>query len=414
MFVARISKNRTIREVIVSVFIAPTVYALIWFSFMGGIGLRQQRQALELKKLGNNTFNNPGYFLQEGSDFCYDVPQEDVVVNDTTVFTNRLPGITPVCVLDSGYSESAWFNVMYSFSYPDSNNFGGFGPFLCVFSLITLAIYFVTSSDSGSLVVDIIASNGRTEHHWIQRVFWAVTEGAVATALLVAGQSDALRALQSASIVLGLPFNLFLFIMCKSIVQMCKTLESNQDLDKPHPDVLLPEKAWTMSIFGGIFNIFEYVFSLGFVHESRKEMGMDFPTLEETIEFFKALFLPFVLLYKIYSSVVIDPKHKNKCSNLLATATYATCFLGWIALFSCGLINHGFVALAWSLFFINGGILASLRMSFRGRLGIGGGVVGDFVSSSFFYPQALAQMTIELNNGGGISVTEEGYHDAVE
>ena len=66
---------------------------------------------------------------------------------------------------------------MYSFSYPDSNNFGGFGPFLSGFSIFTLALYFITSSDSGSLVVDILASNGGTEHHWIQRVFWALTEG---------------------------------------------------------------------------------------------------------------------------------------------------------------------------------------------------------------------------------------------
>jgi len=411
MFIARISKNRTVRQVIVSVFLCPTVYALLWFSIMGGIGLRQQRQALELEQIGNNTFDDPGYFLSEGSDYCYDVPQEDVALNGTTVFTNRLPGITPVCAFDSSDSTQAWFNVMYSFSYPDSNNFGGFGPFLSGFSLFALAIYFITSSDSGSLVVDILASNGRTEHHWIQRVFWAVTEGAVACALLVAGKSDALGALQAGSIVLGLPFNLFLFIMCKSIVQMCNAIEKNQDLDMPHHDILLPEKAWKMPVFGGIFNIFEFIISLGFVHETRKEMGMDLPTAEETTEFLKALFLPFVPLYKIYSSALIDPKHKYKFTNLATTASYATCFLGWIALFSCGLINHGFVAFAWSLFFINGCILTSLRMDFRGRLGIQGNIVGDFISSSFFYPQVLAQMAIELNHGDGISITEEGYHD---
>ena len=66
---------------------------------------------------------------------------------------------------------------MNSFSYPDSNDFGGFGPLLSGLSIITLAIYFITSSDSGSLVVDILASNGATKHHWIQRVFWAITEG---------------------------------------------------------------------------------------------------------------------------------------------------------------------------------------------------------------------------------------------
>ena len=73
-------------------------------------------------------------------------------------------------------------------------------------SLVALTIYFVTSSDSGSLIVDHLASNGHEDHHWAQRVFWAFTEGAVATALLVAGGSRALAALQAASIVFGLPF----------------------------------------------------------------------------------------------------------------------------------------------------------------------------------------------------------------
>jgi len=66
---------------------------------------------------------------------------------------------------------------MNSYSFPDSDGFDGFGTFLCGLSMFTLVIYFITSSDSGSLVVDMIASNGKHKHHWIQRVFWACTEG---------------------------------------------------------------------------------------------------------------------------------------------------------------------------------------------------------------------------------------------
>jgi hypothetical protein len=346
---------------------------------------------------------------------------------------------------------------MYSFSYPDANNFGGFGPFLSGFSIFTLALYFITSSDSGSLVVDILASNGATEHHWIQRVFWALTEGgefffvgfvpisvdqlihinynlgnyrsnldltplylfllpiaynmiAVACALLVAGDSDALSALQSASIIFGLPFNLFLFLMCFSIVQMCKAIEEENNPDHPHPDLLLPKKTWKMPVFGGILNIFEYILSFGYVHEVRKEKGMDLPTPLQTMEFFKALFLPFVSMYKIYNSSVIDPKQNHKIGNLITTAVYATCFIGWVALFVCGLINDGFVALAWSIFFVNGIILTTLRMQFRERLGIRGNVIGDFCFSSFFYPQILTQMVVELN-GNSVSLLVDGKHD---
>lgn len=93
-------------------------------------GLRQSRQALELEKLGTDFYDNSAHFQTAESTFCYDVPQEDVVVDGEVIFTNTLPGITPVCKFDSANSESAWFNVMYSFTYPGSGadgNFPGFG-----------------------------------------------------------------------------------------------------------------------------------------------------------------------------------------------------------------------------------------------------------------------------------------------
>merc|ERR1712207_19212 len=79
------------------------------------------------------------------------------------------------------------------------------GGFLKGLSIILTVLYFVTSSDSGSLVVDLIAANGQ-EAHVVQRVFWAITEGAVAIALLQAGGPQSLKALQAVSIIAGLPF----------------------------------------------------------------------------------------------------------------------------------------------------------------------------------------------------------------
>uniref|UniRef100_A0A7S4AUD7 Uncharacterized protein n=2 Tax=Pseudo-nitzschia australis TaxID=44445 RepID=A0A7S4AUD7_9STRA len=410
LFIARISKNRTLREIILSVFICPTIYVLIWFSFMGGIGLRQQRQALELQKIGSETYGDSEFFVTSESEFCYNVPQEDVVVNGTTIFTNALPGVTPVC--DEG-GDRAWFNVMNSFSYPDSNGFGGFGPFLSILSIITLVIYFVTSSDSGSLVVDILASNGSMQHHWIQRVFWAVTEGAVACALLVAGGSSALKSLQTASIVFGLPFNLFLLIMCMTITGMCKAIENEQNPDEPDPKILLPQEveSWSMPIFGGIFNIFETIFSVGFVHESRKEKGMHLPTMNQMKEFFVALLLPFVSVYRIHTSAIMDPKQRNKVSNILVSVAYAVSYIGWIILFCFGVVNYGFVALGWLLFVINTLLMMKLRMKFRNTLGIRGNVAGDFIASSFLYPQGLSQMVIELNSENASSHLARGHDD---
>jgi choline/glycine/proline betaine transport protein len=77
--------------------------------------------------------------------------------------------------------------------------------------VILVVTFFVTSSDSGSLVVDTIASGGKEKNPVWQRIFWAVLEGVVAAALLVAG---GLGALQSASITIALPFAAIMLVAC--------------------------------------------------------------------------------------------------------------------------------------------------------------------------------------------------------
>lgn len=399
LFIARISKNRSLRSVIIGVFLAPTAYSLLWFSFMGGIGLRQQRQALELEQIGNDTFADPTYFQSDDSTFCYDVPQNDVYVGDTLVFTNTLPGITPVCKFDSANSAGAWFNVMFSFAYPGTGsdgNFAGFGQFMSGISIFALAIYFITSSDSGSLVVDTLASNGAEEHHWLQRVFWAFTEGGVATGLLVAGGNDALGALQTASIVFGLPFNFFIFFMCWGIYKMCiilETVEAQGHDSLVDPKLMLPKKTWLMPLCGGIFNIMEFIVSFGRVHE---DLGVEFPTNGQVLGFFKNLLLPFLSVFSIYSSLT-----GHTASSAIMAGTYAICHFSWIALFACGTINYGFIAFGWTAFFLNALILTFLRTEIRNKLRIGGNVAGDFVAGSFLYPQALLQMESQLADDVG-------------
>ena len=101
LFIARISRGRTIGSIILYSYLAPLGYTIIWFCVFGGVGIRQARQALELEQLGAIYHNNSEYYLAEGSSYCYDVPQEDIVVNDTTIFVNTLLGVTPVCKFDS-------------------------------------------------------------------------------------------------------------------------------------------------------------------------------------------------------------------------------------------------------------------------------------------------------------------------
>jgi choline/glycine/proline betaine transport protein len=78
-------------------------------------------------------------------------------------------------------------------------------------STLVIVTFFVTSSDSGSLVIDILTAGGDQDPPRNQRVFWAVTEGAIASVLLLAG---GLQALQTAAIASGLPFALIMIGMC--------------------------------------------------------------------------------------------------------------------------------------------------------------------------------------------------------
>ena len=83
--------------------------------------------------------------------------------------------------------------------------------------IVLVLVFFVTSSDSGSLVVDSITAGGKLNAPAPQRIFWATMEGLIAGALLFGGGADALGALQAAAITVGLPFTLVLLAMCVSL-----------------------------------------------------------------------------------------------------------------------------------------------------------------------------------------------------
>lgn len=154
IFIARISRGRTVREFIAGVMIVPSLVGFLWFSVMGGSGLYRQ-------------------LFGEG----------DLVEN----------GAVNV--------ESALFKVL------------GDLPLGTVFSLlgiVLIAIFFITSSDSGSLVVDMLASGGHPNPPTWSRVLWALLQGVVAIALLLAG---GLQSLQAAALATALPFSVVLLLM---------------------------------------------------------------------------------------------------------------------------------------------------------------------------------------------------------
>merc|ERR1719159_1002288 len=110
--------------------------------------------------------------------------------------------------------------------------------FMSVIVLICIVLYFVTSSDSASFVVDIMAANGMEEPPLVQKIFWAFTEGAAAAALLASAADDnpkaALNAVKALPIILGLPFTFLLFWMCQSLLIVCKEEAKELAIDRRH------------------------------------------------------------------------------------------------------------------------------------------------------------------------------------
>ena len=151
IFVARISGGRTVFEFILGVILVPTVVTFFWLAVFGGTGLWLERTT--------------------------DTEILAAVQNDVSTSLQSLLAALPL------------------------------GGISTVLATLVIALFFITSSDSGSLVDDMVTSGGDPHPPKSQRVFWAVSEGAVAITLLVLG---GLTAIRNAAISLGLPMSLLL------------------------------------------------------------------------------------------------------------------------------------------------------------------------------------------------------------
>nr|WP_217696613.1 BCCT family transporter [Photobacterium proteolyticum] len=167
MFIARVSKGRTVREFMIAVLIVPTFVTVLWMSVFGG-------QAI------------------------------DQVINGVGVLGEN--GLTSVPL------------AMYEMfeALPFSN-------VLSVIAIVLVMVFFITSSDSGSLVIDNITAGGKLDSPMPQRIFWATIEGAIAAVMLYVGGTQAIEALQAGAISTGLPFTIILLLMCVSLIMGFRT-----------------------------------------------------------------------------------------------------------------------------------------------------------------------------------------------
>ncbi|MGF1631652.1 MAG: BCCT family transporter [Kiloniellaceae bacterium] len=160
MFIARVSRGRTVREFVICVVLVPTIVSIFWMGAFGGTAIEQ-------------------------------------VIAD------------PEATVQSAPLELQLFEMLKNLPLAWLTSLLG---------IILVIVFFVTSSDSGSLVIDTITAGGKTDAPVSQRVFWCTFEGLVAATLLLVGGAGALTALQAMAVSTGFPFTIVLLLMCVSLL----------------------------------------------------------------------------------------------------------------------------------------------------------------------------------------------------
>lgn len=167
VFIARISRGRTIREFVFGVLLIPMTILFFWFTTFGGVAIQ-----MELLAGMNPEVVSPGL----------------------------------VAAVQADYGSAIFKLVEY---YPLTKP-------ITLLIVVMIVLWFVTSSDSASFVIDMLTAGGDTNPPKIQRLFWALMQGLIAAILLAAGGLDAL---QAAAIVAGLPFALVIFVMMYALLR---------------------------------------------------------------------------------------------------------------------------------------------------------------------------------------------------
>ncbi|WP_245888765.1 BCCT family transporter [Halomonas denitrificans] len=158
MFIARVSRGRSVREFLIAVLLVPSLVSVLWMTAFGGTAIDQ-------------------------------------------VITDNFQGVKEAAL------ELQLFAMLGQLPLTAITSFVG---------IVLVMVFFITSSDSGSLVIDSITAGGKVDAPKPQRMFWAIIEGVIAIALLLGG---GLAALQTAVITTGLPFTLVLLAACYAIIK---------------------------------------------------------------------------------------------------------------------------------------------------------------------------------------------------
>ena len=324
MFIAKISRGRTIRNFINASLTAPIFYTFLWFCIFGGAGLRMERDA-----------------AQRG-------------INCSSILggTNSSAPLDGLYRLSCRKQSQMFFDVIEQYG----ENLSGF---IRVVALITIVLYFVTRSDSGSLIINCLSANGNPEPPVLQRIFWALTEGACATALLYTGGEKALTALQTVSIAGGLIYTVILNFMCVALWKLLKEEGGDDDPDSRH---------FLSSIFA----------------------ALDFNSAKKLFSVIVAIFAPWWSAGRSAGKIY----GQKAWPHMLIVATL---FYGWIVLEIVEIVEDGLAYIGWVVLFGFFTYVVGIRIAVRNRYKISGSMVEDALSVIFMYPFAIDQVDEHLS-----------------
>eukprot|EP00282_Hemiselmis_andersenii_P038848 CAMPEP_0169444976 /NCGR_PEP_ID=MMETSP1042-20121227/10193_1 /TAXON_ID=464988 /ORGANISM="Hemiselmis andersenii, Strain CCMP1180" /LENGTH=891 /DNA_ID=CAMNT_0009556341 /DNA_START=80 /DNA_END=2752 /DNA_ORIENTATION=- len=352
MFIAKISRGRTIRSVVLGGLVAPIAYTFVFMIVLGSLGIKMQRVA-ELA-------------LHET------VPLDASGPNCTAMGYVSGQPVTPQAIglADAGYyplSCRAEHERLYDAMEPYGDGIASWLHLLCVFGV---TVYFVTSSDSGSYVDDTLSAGGMVDPPPLQRLYWCVTEGMCAIALFWGGGQEALQALRALSVCMGLPLTFLLCFMCSSLLRAVKFDSSDSDI-----------RSMTRFITG------VWDFTEGF--EPQVESRFLPSKAQRVVSLVLALFAPFLAMHSMHLRLF------GTSTSWLHTSAQGVCFVIWIGCMigETGTPNASFIG--WT-FFVSFVIhITTVRVMARQAYNVYGWVLEDFAACLFMYPMVCSQMELQ-------------------
>ena len=373
IFIASISKGRTIREFVTGTLLLPTLYCFAWMAVFGGAAIELQRNAVA------------SGLAAGASDMCAQVETSTLVAGTDGNAATSVQWLCGTCPIKEHVAACAG-NEHCAFLYANHpgeltnmagrpaadtwydllGSHGQLGGLLSLLSVLAATLYFITTAAAGAHVVDSIAANGG-EGSAGQRAFWAAGLAAAATALLHAGGSDAFAVVMRAAAVAGLPVTVMLALVCLATVRGLR-------LDAAHASasgVATPRPEWTQELLGPITA----------------------PSRAALLQLGIGCLAPFVGAGKAAQAGPSTTRPTGLLTFGLLGAAWTVCVV-------CHLARPaviGMWALGWTAYLGFATAAAAVRSQARSQRGIDGSFGSDLAAAVFAYPLVAAQLAAEAD-----------------